>query len=284
MPPLVQPSPLDTRIAELGGPSTKTILVAVGDAMRRPGDPTSARPVETGRALGALSVLDVAGVVRDVDVGACRAQLERASADAFEAAFAEAPDERTLFASAAVDGLAARDRVASICVAAERRLEMARDGASDPDAGELEGAISSLRARLSDLDRGRERFARPLTGINAERRAELARLSDEARAEAWWFAARVDDDDLLTVLADGGHARGGSSPAVWNDLLRSKLPAFKGAERQDVLSSALARAALGRTHPEERSLLEREAARDESLARALELTTAAVDEEEGAAG
>jgi hypothetical protein len=229
MPP-VTPSRLDRRIAQLGGPSTKTILVAVGDCMRRPDElaspmMASARPEETERALAALSARDVAETLSGVDASSCRGALVRSGEDAFEAAFADTKEDRALFASAALDGLQERDRLASMVVAAQKKLALNKD--TDGTA-ELRSALSALEASLADVDRGKEALSRKLTGINPERRAELGRLAPELRETAWWYSARGEDDALLGVL--GGEAvPEGASRAMIADVERSATALAHGA-------------------------------------------------------
>jgi hypothetical protein len=228
MPPAATPSRLERRIQQLGGPSTKTILVAVGDSMRRPEETSSARPEETERALLALSATDVVASLASSDAASCRAALVRSAEDAFEAAFADTKEDRALYASAALDGLAERDRFCSLLVAAQKKLELVKNGAPDPAASELESAVASAEARLVEIDRGADAIARKLTGVNAERRAELGRLAPELRETAWWYAARSEDDALLGVL--GGEALPeDASRALRSDVARSATALAYGA-------------------------------------------------------
>ncbi|MBL9027648.1 MAG: hypothetical protein JNL21_35985 [Myxococcales bacterium] len=229
MPPAAPPSRLESRIAMLGGPSTKTILVAVGDSVRRPSDAKSARPEETERALSALSCRDVCEALAAADTTTCLAALHRAAEDAFEASFADTQEDRTLFASAALDGLATRDRLASMEAAARRKLELLMNGGGNrAEASELEAALGALATRLQEVDGGRASLARRLTGINAERRAELGRLAPEMAERAWWYAARIEDDALLSVL--GGEALPeGASAGLRADLARSSQALALGA-------------------------------------------------------
>lgn len=233
MPPAAPPSRLETRIATLGGSSPKTILVAVGDSIRRPTDAMSARPDETERALAALSCRDVCEALAGVDVKACRAAIMRAAEDAFEAAFADSTEDRSLFASAALDGLAQRDRLASMETAARRRHALSLDGGADlAGAAEIERALAAFSAQLADVDAGHASLARRLTGVNAERRAELGRLSPEVAERAWWYSARSEDDALLAVL--GGEAvPQGASTDLRADLARSTEALAYGAGGRD---------------------------------------------------
>ncbi len=228
MPPSAPTSRLERRLVQLGGRSTKTILMAVGDAVRRPDEPTSARPEETERALSALSLAEVCEAIASADVAGCAAKLSRAGDDAFEAAFAEGEEDRALFASASLDGLAARDQLESLRTAALRFVEIARDGGSD--VGALGGAVDALDRGLAELDAGRAALCRKLTGVNAERRAELGRLAPELRERAWWYEARSADDALLSVLA-GGEERADLSDAVRADVVRSSGALAAGAGR-----------------------------------------------------
>jgi hypothetical protein len=171
-----------------------------------------------------LSIAETASALAAVDAASCRSALARSGEDAFEAAFADTKEDRALFASAALDGLQERDRLASMVVAAHQKLALSKGA----DVAVLSNALATLEASLADIDRGKDALARKLTGVNTERRAELGRLSPELRETAWWYAARSEDDALLGVL--GGEAvPEGASRALVADVERSATALAHGA-------------------------------------------------------
>jgi hypothetical protein len=262
-------SRLDQRVAELGDTTPTTVLCVCGDVIRsRPGSPKSARPEETERALGALSLAEVASAVGAVDLVATKKAVERAASDAFEAAFADSPEERELFVASSMEGLLVRDRVASLLVAARARLDLAA-GRGEASSALIE-ACASLEARLGSVERARATLARQLTGANAARRAALSTLTDDAAKAAWWYSDRSSDDGLLPALV--GEVSADASESIRADLERSALPV---RARDTLDSAALLAAAEGRLSGEARARLERRGAADADLRLGLEL---AVDE------
>jgi hypothetical protein len=247
-PAALRPSPFDSQLKKLGGSTPINVLTVCGDSLRRTSHPESARPEETDRALLALSIADVARSVAGCAPNV-QTELQRAGSEAFEAAFADSSEERGLFAESARGALVARDRAESVLVAARRRIELAKD-----DLTELLRAVDALEARLAAADTKRKSLARSLTGINPERRRELATLDPAAKARAWWFAllAEPEHDALLPAFGDLGAGRH-SDLALDDD-------------------SALRRMGLGSADPVELARLERRATRDPSLARSLEVS------------
>lgn len=263
---------LDQRIAEAGGSSPATVMVVCGDMLRRSSHPSSARPEEMERALSALSVESAIEALASVDGASVEQALARAADQAFEAAFAEDEQERAPFARGAMDGLDSRDRVASMLAAASAKLDAART--SQADAAGLARAIEATRATIAEVDAKMQSKARALTGVNRERRAELAALDASERASAWWYASRSEtsDDDLLAAL--GGVEGIDPKGAVVADLAASRLP-----ERSALESSALRRVSLAQAREPERSYLEARARSSEPVARALAAADAPLEAE-----
>jgi hypothetical protein len=247
-PAVLRPSPFDSQLKKLGGSTPINVLTVCGDSLRRSSHPESARPDETDRALLALSIAEVAQGVGGVAPN-LQAELQRAGAESFEAAFADSGEERALFAESSRGALVARDRAESVLVAARRRIELAKD-----DLSELSRQVAALAERLVVVDAKQKSLARNLTGINPERRNELATLDAGAKARAWWFSlmAEPEHDGMLRSFGDLEAGRP-------SDL----------ALRDD---SALRRVNLGGADPVELARLERRAARDPSLARSLEVS------------
>lgn len=269
MPPVSVPRPssLELRCKELGGTSCTTMLVAVGEALRHEATPESA--VEIERALSTLSVADVASALVSVDVEATKHEVQRAGSEAFEAAFADSDEERTLFQKSAVQALFSRDRLASMIAAADAKRR-AHDGA---DAETLGEAVREARAKTGALDLSLKSVTRALTAINGERRAALARLTEAARAEAWWYLDRSAeaDDDLLGTL--GSLDRTAPAGCHSAELGRAALPKASRLE-----ASALHRVSLRTDGAAERAFLEARATRSTQTKSALELASAELDE------
>lgn len=271
MPPIIlRKSVLEQKIAEAGGPVPATVLVVCGDMIRRSSQRESARTEETERALAALSPASVVEALAAIDLSQVRQETQRAIDESFEAAFADSPEERALFATSAMSALAARDRLESLLVAARERARLL--GENGEGAAELGVAVDAREEAASALDRELERRVRSLTAVNAERRAELAKLDEPRRARAWWYAARSEagDDELLIALGDlpGGDATvthlGAAAQA---DVGSSGLPDLDRA----AVAAGLRRAALDQSTPAERGWLAGRASADPELARDLAL-------------
>lgn len=282
MSPISLPKPdtyVDMRVAILTAPNPapREVLAAVGDLARR--SERHAVPEDTlTAALQSLRAADVTLALSELDPSTCEESLGRAAAEAFEAAFADSPEERELFAEAAIAGLLVRDRVESLVFAARRFMAATGD---DPSTRE---ALEAVTARFAQVDEVlANKLARSLTGINQERRACLDELDSEVRGAAPWFSLRLDGDGLLEALAGNTE---GASASVAADLARSELPRFvtkKGAAARDfdaMESSALFHMAIGTANPAERELLALRAERDEALS--LAIRDVLEDEEEPA--
>lgn len=274
MPPAsMKKSPLDQKILDAGGPTPQTVLVVCGDMLRRSKHTSSARPEETERALGALSIGAAAEALAAVDVKSVRTELTRAFEESFEAAFAEDAEERTLFASSAMGGIAARDRMASALAGAKARLAIAeRSQASQESCRPLSDAILSIQTAAAELDRELSSRSRTLTAVNRERRAELDKLDADQRESSWWYSSRADvgDDELVAALGDLGASSPSSrrlSAAAQKDLVATDVRG-PAAERE---ASALRRAALDLAHPAEREWLARRAESAAKLREALDI-------------
>lgn len=270
MPPVSVPRPssLEQRCKELGGTSCTTMLVAVGEALRHEPTRESAPATEVERALAALSVADVVAALAGVDAEATKREIQRAGSEAFEAAFADTDEEKTLFQKSAAEALFSRDRLASMIAAVDAK----RRAHAGAEAESLAQAVASARALTGGLDASVKSVTRALTAINGERRLALGRLSQAARAEAWWYAERSApaDDDLLTSLGD---LSGAGSAAHATELNRAALPSARRLE-----ASALRSVSRRRDAASERAFLEARAARDVATKSALELASADLDE------
>jgi hypothetical protein len=270
MPPFSVPKPTEyvtSRVSLLSSSAPREVLAAVGDLARR----STRHPVgrETlSEALLALSPADVCAALAEIDAQTCEESLGRAAAEAFEAAFSDSPEERELFAEAAIAGLLVRDRIESTLFAASTFAELSGDA-------DVTRAVRDAEDRLAPVDLGLvQRHARMLTGVNRERRACLHELDPQLHERAVWFTSRVDDDVLLGALAGDASPAAAYGDGVKADLARSALPSFTRLESgrrdfSDFESSALFHVALGQASSAERELLGLRAEKDDDLALAL---------------
>lgn len=270
MPPVsIRPSMLEQRCKEFGGKTCVTVLVACGECLRRVESPESAPPIEIERALAALSVQEVEAALAGADLVTTRRDLTRAGSEAFEAAFADSDEERSLFQKSAFEALFSRDRLASMLAAAE-----AKGAAAGADGAPLAAAVAALRGRVGEVDQAvRGAVVRSLTALNGERRAALARLTEAARREAWWYGERAGeaDDDLLAAL--GALEPGAGAAAHDDELRRAALPSAARLE-----ASALRHVSLGRDGGAERAFLDARARGSQTTKSALELASADLEE------
>jgi hypothetical protein len=179
------------RYARLGaGPlPVGELLEVVGDVLRR-SDRLGTEGVE--EALKGLPRAEVEAWLRSQKPQALQPLLLRAAEESMEAALGEEGEESELWRASALEGLAARDRVAS----AARALvtwEMLK--------GPLDGDAAAARERflgtLGQLDTALRPRARWFIPLNDERRAERDLLDPVERPGAWWFSARAGCDDLV---------------------------------------------------------------------------------------
>lgn len=234
--------------------NTTVVVAMVGEVLRRQGSCGQELVEQATAALARVSQADVDAAVRSISVTACRADVVRASEEAFEAAFADSNEERALFAKSALEALLSRDRVESTLFAA-RAFAKAKGGASAELSSDDVEALGTLDGEL-----GRS-LGRSLTGINAERRASLGDLDASERGHAVWFASLLDADDLLPALA--GQKTSELSPAARDALASSRLPEKSSDEMN---ASALSRLAVKTLSAEEKSLLSARAQRSPALA------------------
>jgi hypothetical protein len=289
MPPFSQRRPskfIDQRTTDLGGKSPATVMVACGEVLRMKPEATESATSEAEAALLALSLQDLETALGSVSTGATRGELKLALSDAFEAAFADVTEERALYGQSAAAGLAARDKVASICAAAQARLSLGQENGTQKSAAKA--ALGKLSEEMRLLDAEVSKQVRSLTGINRERRIARDKLNESERALAWWYSARSDeaDDRLLAALGDilagsaidsstSGRtdcsaAPGGASslPAsVLADLAASEIP----EQRTAGIESALRRVALGSATSAERDWLTARVAGNPTLQTALSI-------------
>ncbi len=154
------------------------ILALAGDLLRRSqalGDASH----DVDEALAKIGKDAAAAFVASLDPARERRSLEAAMNAAFECLLADEGEAEAL-ARAAMEGLVARDRLASVDAA------MAHAGL-DP---------SPIQGVTRAVDAGLVKKARMLVALNAVRRDELGVLNTGDQEGAWWFSARARCDEL----------------------------------------------------------------------------------------
>lgn len=278
MPPFSQRRPskfIDQRTAELAGQggstlAPATVMVACGEVLRlKPEATLNSATSEAEAALLALSLQDLETALASVSTGATRGELKLAMSDAFEAAFADVTEERALYGQSAAAGLAARDRVASICAAARARLSLGQENGTQKSAASA--ALAKLGEDMRLLDAEMCKQVRSLTGINRERRIARDKLNESEHASAWWYCERADeaDDRLLAALGDTtpGGGKGSLPGSVLADVTASELVELG----TDGIESALRRVALGSAGEAERDWVTARVAGNPTLQTALSI-------------
>ena len=166
-------------------------LEAVGDLLRR-----SSRVGTEGvePALRGLTRPQIETWLQGLKPTELRSTLLKAAEEAVEVALGEGGEESELWRSSAMDGLTARDRAAS----AARAL-----GQWEALHGALEGTAAQRKAEflqaLGKIDTALRPRARWFIPLNPHRREERDMLDPNERAQAWWFSARADCDDLVAT-------------------------------------------------------------------------------------
>ncbi|MBX7100916.1 MAG: hypothetical protein K1X89_24590 [Myxococcaceae bacterium] len=241
------------------GPVVGRVLEAAGDLLRRQRTvATNAEDID--RTLALIPEAGLASWAEDVSLEDLSARLMRSADEAVHAAIPDQDDEATTWASWAMEGLHARDRLESALVALERLSARRQDA---------RGIALRLRDGLTRVDRQATAAVRSLTAVNAERRAEAALLDDAPRA--WWFSTLADvaHDGLVAELGTA------SMPAEPEAAAASALVHRK--RKRSFGFDELLRMDLGLA-PADRAALERRASSDPESRRIL----AALDEGERA--
>lgn len=177
------------------------LLALAGDLLRRShtlGDASH----DVDEALAKVAKESAASFVASIEAVRERRSLERALADAFECLLADEGEGESL-ARAAMDGLVARDRLASVAAA------MAHAGLD----------VSPLAGVTRAVDQGLAGKARMLVGLNGVRRDELDVLNPDDREAAWWFSSRARCDKLRAFYL-GEDPAGGAHVASCPDCRR----------------------------------------------------------------
>lgn len=256
--PVVDPI-AEARSQRLKSTNGTVVVAAAGEVLRRQQSVGKALVEQAQQALMKLNQSDVEASLKAISVSACRSDVTRAAESAFDAAFADTPEERAELAKSALASLRSRDDLESTLFAA-RTFARDHEGSLDVDA-----IFSKSAADLGQLDGdiGRS-LGRSLTGINAERRASLAELDPSERDRAVWFGSFLDADDLLPAL--GGTKTSDLSAASRAALATAALPR-KSSDA--TVAAALAHVAMKSASAEEKSLLTSRAQRSSALAQDL---------------
>jgi hypothetical protein len=242
----------------VSSPLAHDALVEVGNALRH------GRAADA--ALGTIRGEDVARFLSSVDVDAQSRKLSRAVDEAFEAALATSPDERALYESSALEGLAARDALES-AMAAIASWEAARG----PLPGATRQRYEQVRRGLAQIDASMRASAVSLVALNDARRRERDALAGEHRARAWWWSARAGCDGMVAVLrgeapADAGHTA--SCEECKRD--RERVRVVEAPPAKHLTADDLWRWDFGPITKEERQRMTRHASRCEACKHALD--------------
>ncbi|SEU16022.1 zf-HC2 domain-containing protein [Stigmatella erecta] len=152
-------------------------------------------------ALLALSPSQLETWLSGLKPGDLRSTLLRAAEEAIEVALGDG-EEAELWRASAMEGLGARDRVAS-ALRALREWEGLH--------GELQGEAARLKAHflqaIGNIDTALLPRARWFIPLNPYRREERGLLDEAERNRAWWFSARAHCDDLVASWVAPAAAR-----------------------------------------------------------------------------
>ncbi|NVJ14072.1 hypothetical protein [Myxococcus sp. AM010] len=173
-----------------GTASPGEVLEAAGDLLRR----RSRLETEgVDAALRGLGRPQVEAWLKSQKPQSLQPVLLRAAEEAIEVAL-DGGEEADMWRASALEGLSARDRVASAAhgLAVWEGLHGALDGESaqlrDRFLAALQGLDSALRPR-----------ARWFIPLNPQRRQERDLLEPAEQDAAWWFSARAGCDDLVAT-------------------------------------------------------------------------------------
>jgi hypothetical protein len=182
-----------------GSASVGSTLEAAGEVLRRG---TRLGTEGVAPALRALTRPQLETWLRSLKPAELRTTLLRAAEEAVEVALGEGSDEAELWRTSAMDGLVARDRAASAARALSEWESL--HGPLEGEAGQLKRSFLEALGNIDVALRPRARWFIPL---NPQRREERDILDANERAQAWWFSARADCDDLVASwLAKPGAA------------------------------------------------------------------------------
>lgn len=174
-----------------GSSSVGSTLEAAGDLLRR-GSRVGVQSVEP--ALRAVTRPQIETWLQGLKPAELRTQLLKAAEESVEVALGEGGEESELWRTSAMDGLMARDRAAS----AARAL-----GQWEALHGALTGPSAQRRTdflqALGNLDNALRPRARWFIPLNPQRRHERDLLDSSEQAQAWWFSARAECDDLVAT-------------------------------------------------------------------------------------
>lgn len=160
---------------------------------------------------------DVQSWLTGASAAGLRRTLQQAADAAFEAALSEEEGEREGYKESALEGLAERERLASVLHALGRWEQL--HGALDDRARRRRDALAHEIARVDEALRS---SAVALTHLNDERRAERDLLDQPLRSTSWWYGHLADSDELAAITL-------GASPTL------SSLP--RALELLDVASN-----------------------------------------------
>ncbi|MDY7229190.1 hypothetical protein [Hyalangium rubrum] len=268
-----------------GSASVGGTLEAAGDLLRR-GARLGTQGVEP--SLRALTRPQIETWLQSLKPAELRTTLLRAAEEAVEVALGEGSEEAEMWRASAMDGLVARDRIAS----AARAL-----GEWEALQGSLTGEAAERRTSflqaLGNIDAALRPRARWFIPLNPHRREERDLLDSNERSQSWWFSARAECDELVASWTGKSGALGAhlqSCAECRADLADAAV--VEQPPRRHLSSDELWRFDLGLLSVDERARMEAHTAKCADCAQAvlaLEEGDTAIEEAleleaEGAAG
>ncbi|MCS6899397.1 MAG: hypothetical protein NZX77_06465 [Polyangiaceae bacterium] len=241
---------------------TGTLLGTIGYLLRRPCLLTSTDlpPTDLDRILADLPREDLQAWLASASVTELRRTLQRAADAAFESTLAEEETEQESLREIALEGLAKRERLASIFHALDRWQQL--HGPLDERARRRYDALALEASRIDDSLRA---SSVALTPLNDERRAERDVLQETFRASSWWYTRHADRDDLAALPL-------GASPSLFPLSPRTSavLQILKAPPSRHLSSDELWASELGTLEEHQRAWIQRHTASCASCHRALQ--------------
>lgn len=168
--------------------------------------------------LAALPREDLQAWLASASASGLRRALQHAADAAFEAALSEDEGEREGHHTAAMEGLAERERLASALHATDRWEQL-----QGPLEERARRRRDTLLGEIARIDASLRSTAVTLTHLNEERRAERDLLDEPLREGAWWYSHHAQNDDLAN-LPFGAPASRAPSPRATAALLAVQAP------------------------------------------------------------
>jgi hypothetical protein len=172
-----------------------TSLAETGDMLRRSRALGIDREAAAAKLRG-MKATEVTASLAQVDVRRELDSFAAAMDAAMEALLSEDEEERGTRTSAALQGLLARDRLASLLHAVE-----GWEAAGGVLGAEGIRLRDRMRGELALREKDLKAKARMLAGLNEARRRLRDELDEDQRARSWWYSDRAECDALADLFA-----------------------------------------------------------------------------------